>query len=179
MANGIYNITRDLTMVRPLRISTQLRDAIVDTDTWVMIDKNDKVWWINHGFPKDLTKSELKDLIDAMAELYPEYTFEGDSYIQSSTTRKFTKYPSNYVKADRSIKSSRYDSYDESTPKAHWEARADFADGSSLEFNRPCTVTGWQNEDEQQYEIESDLLRRAAETGKEVVFYTVNFVLDE
>ena len=99
MANGIYNITRDLTMVRPLRISTQLRDAIIDTDTWVMIDKIDKVWWINHGFPKDLTKSELNDLIDAMAKLYPEYTFEGDNYIQSNTTRKFTKYPSNYVKA--------------------------------------------------------------------------------
>jgi hypothetical protein len=77
-ANGLYNITRDLLMVRPLRISTSLRDAIVDTDTWVMVDKVDKVWYIDHGFPKDLSKSEFAELKQTMAKLYPEYTFEGD-----------------------------------------------------------------------------------------------------
>ena len=77
-ANGIYNITRDLLMIRPLRISTSLRDAIVDTDTYVMLDTVDKVWYINHGFPKDLSKSEFSELKSVMAKLYPEYTFEGD-----------------------------------------------------------------------------------------------------
>lgn len=76
-ANGLYNITRDLILDRPLKISTGLRDAIVETDTWVMVDKVDKVWYINHGFPKDLSKSEFEELKSAMAKLYPGYTFEG------------------------------------------------------------------------------------------------------
>lgn len=62
---------------------------------------------------------------------------------------------------------------------AHWEAIAEFDDGTTLEFTRPVTVKGWQAENDQQYDIECDLLDRATATGKEVVFYTVNFVCDD
>ena len=82
--------------------------------------------------------------------------------------RTFTKYPSNYVGASSEFCKS-----------AHWEAIAEFSDGTELRFTRPVTVSGWQAEDEQQYAIEQDLLRKAENTGKEVVFYTVNFVCDD
>lgn len=82
--------------------------------------------------------------------------------------RKFTKYPSSYVRASS-----------ESCKSAHWEAIAEFDDGTTLEFTRPVTVSGWQAEDAQQYDVEQDLLRKAVATGKEVVFYTVNFVCDD
>lgn len=82
--------------------------------------------------------------------------------------RRFTKYPSNYVKANS-----------DTCESAHWEAIAEFSDGTTLEFTRPVTVSGWQAEDDQQYDVEQDLLRRAEATGKEVVSYTVNFVCDD
>ncbi len=137
----------------------------------------------------DISSDEISKVVDeyvasgatwslVVAELKGIYGLEKAKEIADMVDAKKS---SASIVSTRSIKSSRHDSYDESTPKAHWEARADFADGTSLEFNRPCTVTGWQNEDERQ-EIESDLrdlLRRATEMGKEVVFYTVNFVLDE
>lgn len=78
-ANGVYNITGDLLMTNSIhhQISDSLRDAIVETDTWVMIDTIDKVWYINHGMPKDLSKSEFEELKSAMARIYPSYIFEG------------------------------------------------------------------------------------------------------
>lgn len=80
--------------------------------------------------------------------------------------RTFTKYPSNYVRA------SSYKS-------AHWEAIAEFDDGTTLEFDKPYTANGnYALESEQQYNIECELLEKASNTGKEVVFYTVNFVED-
>lgn len=87
--------------------------------------------------------------------------------------KKFIKYPSNYVKASTVGEYAPYRS-------AHWEAIAEFADGTTLEFTRPYTADGnYRAEEEQQYNIESELLRKATNTGKEVVFYTVNFVGEE
>lgn len=62
---------------------------------------------------------------------------------------------------------------------AHWEAIAEFSDGTTLEFIRPVTVRGWRDEDEQQHLVEGELLDKAIATGKEVVFYSVHFVRDE
>lgn len=63
---------------------------------------------------------------------------------------------------------------------AHWEAIAEFDDGSTLEFTKPYTANGnYALEQEQQYNIECELLDKAVATGKEVVFYTVNFVGEE
>lgn len=59
---------------------------------------------------------------------------------------------------------------------AHWEAIAELDDGTRIEFIRPCTVRNYADVEEQQYNIECELLDKAADTGKEVVFYTVNFV---
>lgn len=81
--------------------------------------------------------------------------------------RTFRKYPSGYVKASEECKS------------AHWEAIAEFSDGTTLEFTRPVTVSGWRAEDAQQHDIECELLDKATNTDKEVVFYTVNFVCDD
>lgn len=79
-SNGIYNITNDLLLERPLNIPISLRDAIMDTDTRILLDTIDKVWFISHGFPRDLSKSAFAQLKQSMAELYPNYTYEGDSY---------------------------------------------------------------------------------------------------
>lgn len=54
-----------------------------------------------------------------------------------------------------------------------------FSDGSELEFTRPFTAKGSRAEDEQQYDIECELLEKAVATGKEVIFYSVNFVREE
>lgn len=54
-----------------------------------------------------------------------------------------------------------------------------FSDGSELEFTRPFTAKGWRAEDEQQHDIESELLEKAVATGKDVIFYSVNFVREE
>ena len=63
-----------------------------------------------------------------------------------------------------------------------------FSDGSELEFTRPFTAKGSRVEDEQQYDIECELLEydiecelleKAVATGKEVIFYSVNFVREE
>lgn len=144
--------------------------------------------------------------------------------------RRFTKYPSNYVRASREISTGELDAIvneylnsgatwslivaelkgdyglekakeiadmvdakrsgtdikastdGEYAPykSAHWEAIAEFSDGTTLEFTKPYTANGnYEMEEEQQYSIESELLRRAANTGKEVTFYTVNFVGEE
>ena len=77
-ANGLYNITDELLLTRPLRISKELRDALVDTDTWVIVDKWDKVWYINHSFFKELTDAEFNELKDTMKKLYPDYTYEDE-----------------------------------------------------------------------------------------------------
>ena len=62
---------------------------------------------------------------------------------------------------------------------AHWEAIARFTDGTEIRFNKPYTCNGdYEAEQEQQYRIEQNLLSKAADTGKEVEFYTVNFVED-
>ena len=61
----------------------------------------------------------------------------------------------------------------------YWEAIAMFSDGSELEFTRPFTAKGSRAEDEQQYDIECELLEKAVATGKEVIFYSVNFVREE
>ena len=82
--------------------------------------------------------------------------------------RQFRKYPSNYVKANS-----------DTCKSAHWEAIAEFSDGTTLEFTRPVTVSGLEAEADQQYDIECELLDKATNTGKEVVFYTVNFVCDD
>ena len=81
---------------------------------------------------------------------------------------EFKRFISGYIKASEAVCNS-----------AHWEAIAEFSDGTTLEFTRPVTVSGWQAEDDQQYDVEQDLLRKAVATGKEVVFYTVNFVCDD
>jgi len=70
--------------------------------------------------------------------------------------------------------------FDEPTcSSAHWEAIAEFDDGTRLEFTRPCTVRSYADVEEQQYNIECELLDKAVDTGKEIVFYTVNFVCDD
>lgn len=95
--------------------------------------------------------------------------------------KKFIKYPSNYVKAsDINISGWLNKDYEEPTyTSGHWEAIAEFDDGSRLEFTRPYTANGnYALEEEQQYNIECELLDKATATGKEVVFYTVNFVGD-
>lgn len=95
--------------------------------------------------------------------------------------KKFIKYPSNYVKAsDINISGWLNKDYEEPTyTSGHWEAIAEFDDGSRLEFTRPYTANGnYALEEEQQYNIERELLDKATATGKEVVFYTVNFVGD-
>lgn len=81
--------------------------------------------------------------------------------------RTFTKYPSNYVKA------SSYEG------RPHWHAVAEFSDGTTLEFDKLYNANGNSAlEEEEQYAIESDLLNRAVNTGKEVTFYSVDFVED-
>lgn len=79
----------------------------------------------------------------------------------------------------RYVKSSEF--FDEPTcSSAHWEAIAEFDDGTTLEFTKPYTANGnYDLEQEQQYNIEQELLDKAVNTGKEVVFYTVNFVCDD
>ena len=72
----------------------------------------------------------------------------------------------------RYIKTSR--DYDYSDEPYYWEAIAELSDGSELRFTRPYNEN--MNDDEQQYRIEEELLQKAVGTGKEVVFYTVNFV---
>ena len=62
---------------------------------------------------------------------------------------------------------------------AHWEAYARFTDGTDIRFRKPYTANGnYEAEEEQQYRIECDLIYKATETGKEVEFYTVDFVED-
>lgn len=79
--------------------------------------------------------------------------------------RTFTKYPSGYVRA------SSYEG------RPHWHAIAEFSDGTTLEFDKLYNANGnYALEEEEQYAIESDLLSRAADTGKEVTFYSVDFV---
>lgn len=61
----------------------------------------------------------------------------------------------------------------------HWEAIARFSDGTELGFNRPYTAEGnFLAENEEQHKIECELLHKAVETGKDVEFYTVNYVDD-
>ena len=79
--------------------------------------------------------------------------------------RTFTKYPSGYVRA------SSYEG------RPHWHAIAEFSDGTTLEFDKLYNANGnYALEEEEQYAIESDLLSRATDTGKEVTFYSVDFV---
>ncbi len=72
----------------------------------------------------------------------------------------------------RYIKSSR--DYDYSNEPYYWEAIAEFSDGSELRFTRPYSES-W-NDEEQQHAVEEILLDKASDTGKEIVYYTVNFV---
>lgn len=82
--------------------------------------------------------------------------------------RRFTKYPSNYVKANS-----------DTCESAHWEAIAEFSDGTTLEFTKPYTANGnYALEIEEEYNIGCELLEKATNTGKKVVYYTVNFVED-
>ena len=62
---------------------------------------------------------------------------------------------------------------------AHWEAIARFTDGTEIRFNKPYTADGnYETECEQQYAIECRLLEKAVDTGKDVEFYSVDFVED-
>lgn len=81
---------------------------------------------------------------------------------------EFKRFISGYIKASEEVCNS-----------AHWEAIAEFSDGTTLEFTRPVTVSGLEAEADQQYAIECELLDKATNTGKEVEFYTVNFVCDD
>ena len=61
--------------------------------------------------------------------------------------------------------------------KYYWHAIARLEDGREIEFNRAYTANGnYAIECEQQYRVECELLARASSTGKEVVFYSVDFV---
>lgn len=61
----------------------------------------------------------------------------------------------------------------------YWHAIARLDDGTEFEFNRAYTANGnYAVECEQQYRVECELLARASSTGKEVVFYSVDFVSD-
>ena len=61
--------------------------------------------------------------------------------------------------------------------KNYWHATARFDDDTTMEFNRAYTADGnYAVECEQQYRVECELLARASNTGKQIVFYSVDFV---
>ena len=98
-----------------------------------------------------------------MAKKVADAVIEGSSCIKANTINI-----SGWL--DRGYEEPAYTS-------GHWEAIAEFDDGSRLEFTKPYTANGnYALEEEQQYNIECELLDKATATGKEVVFYTVNFV---
>jgi hypothetical protein len=75
------------------------------------------------------------------------------------------------VEASSCINASSYEG------RPHWHAIAEFSDGTTLEFDKLYNANGnYALEEEEQYAIESNLLSRAADTDKEVTFYSVNFV---
>ena len=79
----------------------------------------------------------------------------------------------NSIEASTSIKASSYEG------RPHWHAIAEFSDGTTLEFDRAYNADGnYSLENEEQYGIESELLTKATDTGKEVTFYSVDFVDD-
>ena len=59
----------------------------------------------------------------------------------------------------------------------HWECIAELSDGSEIRFERLYRANGnYNKEEEEQYNLECELLEKAIATGKEVTFYTVNYV---
>lgn len=61
--------------------------------------------------------------------------------------------------------------------REHWHATAELSDGTTIEFERLYSANGnYHLEEVEQYRIETELLNRAAETGKVVIFYSVNYI---
>lgn len=59
---------------------------------------------------------------------------------------------------------------------AKWIGRVRFTDGTEMEKEYPFRAKNYSEESEEQYQCESDILCEAVDTGKEVEWYSVDYV---